>query len=77
VLTPVFSQVQFDKLKRKALFGPVAGGNEHGQTSKNQYLDEQKTRHQRGNMVGNVTVNTVVGGMEANGVGSAQPNTCL
>ena len=34
-----------------------------------QYHDEQKTRHQRGN---NVTVSTLVGGMEASGVGSAQ-----
>jgi hypothetical protein len=36
-----------------------------------QYHDEQKTRHQRGNMVSN-TVSTLVGGMEANGVGSVQ-----
>ncbi|KIM45872.1 hypothetical protein M413DRAFT_295989 [Hebeloma cylindrosporum] len=32
-----------------------------------QYHDE-KNRHQRGNMVSNVTVSTLVGGMEANGV---------
>lgn len=64
-------KVQFDKLKRKALLGPVAGGIENGQPSAmqppHQYHDE-KNRHQRGNMVSNVTVSTLVGGMEANGV---------
>ena len=42
----------------------------------NQYHDEQKTRHQRGNMVSN-TVSTLVGGMEANGVGSVQLSFAL
>ncbi|CAA7260231.1 unnamed protein product [Cyclocybe aegerita] len=66
-------KIQFDKLKRKALFGST--GNENnpnaaGMPNHNQFIDDQcpRPRAQTGNLTGNVDLTAVVGGMEVTGL---------
>jgi len=65
-------QIQFDKLKRKTLFGPAAGNENNPiapgnlNIAQNQFLDDQRQKA-RGQLSGlnPVDVVQVVGGMEA------------
>jgi hypothetical protein len=69
-------KLHFDKLKRKTLFGPGAGGNDASAGASGMpqppipFLDEQraKQRQHSGNQGINANLTAVIGGMEANGV---------
>ncbi|KAF8165040.1 hypothetical protein B0H34DRAFT_220653 [Crassisporium funariophilum] len=67
-------KIQFDKIKRKALFGPPTAGLDDGhpqiQFPQNQFVDDQrsKPRLHVGSLTNNSGLAAVVGGMEANGI---------
>ncbi|PPR03883.1 hypothetical protein CVT26_000881 [Gymnopilus dilepis] len=60
-------QGQFDKVRKRALFGPL---NDQGAITPAQVNDDPRTklRQAAGNVAANVNISAVVGGMEANGV---------
>ena len=60
-------QGQFDKVRKRALFGPP---NDQGAITPAQVNDDPRTklRQAAGNVAANVNISAVVGGMEANGV---------
>lgn len=66
-------KAHFDKLKRKALFGP-GNGNDNvagvGPQAQGQYHDDLRLRakNNQGNQMNSTNLNAIVGGMEANGV---------
>ncbi|KAF8901658.1 hypothetical protein CPB84DRAFT_1846658 [Gymnopilus junonius] len=62
-------QAQFDKVRKRALFGP-SSGNEHGTITPAQLGDDQrpKLRQPTNNPGSSVNISAVVGGMEASGI---------
>ena len=70
------SKLHFDKLKRRTLFGPGAGGNDASASASGMpppqipFLDEQRAnqRQHAGNQGLNTNLTAVIGGMGANGV---------